>query len=335
MRKITLILIVIITTFITKKSVSMEFGGWDVHLKGVSEGMTSGVIPEPGLYLYTNTYFSSQAQYKGDVHYNHVLDLIIEQPLFLWSTGLKLLGADYAVGLVQPFNHSVFNSYGITAYQGGDVSNQTASTAHFGHYNTGIIPAELSWAITNDIHVKTGLLVWLNNASSTVLVSENFVGSSVQSQLKGNRGFPSGTGYYSIVPNLAASWTRNSWTFNIDAHLGFNMRNNQTGYTSGDELTIDYSIMKKLNDKWQAGLGFYSGHQLTNDTQAAGKFPLNLGVAQASRKASSEAAYFGIGPVITYQFPGVSMTAEYNHSLYEKNTFTGNIYNVRMGIPLY
>ena len=140
-----------------------------------------------------------------------------------------------------------------------------------------------------------------------------------------NGGLPSGNGYTTIQPDLGLSWLSNGWNVSADLHLALPVdatTAHNYSYQSGDEFAADYTVSKTI-DKWTFGLGLHQENQLNADT-------LN-----GHTVANSTVTNFGIGPLIGYQFNGISVLAEWNHNIYAENDVAGDFFNVRFVVPFY
>ena len=281
---------------------------WDPHLRGVDEGLAAGALPPPGFYAVVNNYWSTYNLHNqnGKVVPNTSLSALVEVPILLWSTGLKFLGADYAVAFAQPFDYTSVNTgYGVESGAG-----------MWGTYNTILVPGQLAWKF-GDTHVKAGVSVYFDDASSTL--------SQVVARGRTlNGGLPAGNGYTSVQPDLGLSWLGDGWNLSADLHVTFPVTADTApsyNYWSGNELSADYTAAKTLG-KWTFGLGFAQEDQLNPDTQ-------NGHVVN-----NSMACNFSAGPLVGYQFGGVNVLAAWNHNLYAANDVAGDFFNLRLVFPL-
>jgi len=277
---------------------------WDPHLRGVNEGLAAGALPPPGVYGVLDNYWASyqMRDMNGKVVPGTSLSALVEVPIVLWSTGIKILGADYAVAIAQPFDYTSYQPLGGTG--GGN----------WGTFNTILIPGQLAWTF-GDLHVKAGLSIYLDDASSTM--------ADLVNGKKLSGGLPSGNGFTTIQPDLGISWLADGWNISADLHLSVPVDATTAtnySYQSGDEFAADYTVSKTLG-KWTVGLGLHQENQLDADT-------LN-GVTVAN----SQVTNIGMGPLVGYQFGGVNVLAEWNHNLYTENDVAGDIFNVRFIVP--
>ena len=81
---------------------------WDPYLRGVNEGLAAGALPPPGVYFVLDNYLAQYNLYSpGNKQAPDTgLTALVEVPIVLWLTGVKILGADYAVGIAQPFDYT-------------------------------------------------------------------------------------------------------------------------------------------------------------------------------------------------------------------------------------
>jgi hypothetical protein len=275
---------------------------WNPHLRGLDEGLAAGALPPEGFYMINDSYFGQWKDYNGSGNgMPHKLDVFVDAPILLWSTGLKFLGADYAVAVAQPFDYtSTFAN-----------SVPSAGNGHIGSFNTILVPGMLSWALPYDFHVKTSLAVALDDASSS---SGKFAPP--------NDGAGAGNGFTTFEPGVGVSWLHDGWNLSADMQYDYNLIDSATHYLSGDQIAIDYTATKTF-DKWTAGLGAYQENQLERDRLHG------VGVADSSRQT------YGIGPIAGYDFGPVNVQAIYNFNLLTQNDNGGNFFNLRFIVPLH
>jgi hypothetical protein len=276
---------------------------WDPHLRGVDEGLSSGASVPPGVYGVMNNYWASFTKYDANGNKMGVnLDALVEIPIVLWQTGYQVFGADLSVAIAQPFDYSNLRVPGLAS---------VSDNAHWGTYNTTLVPYQLSWKLPNDLHVSTSLSVVVDDASSS------------PGDPPPGGGVGSGNGYWTLEPTLGVSWLHDGWNLSLNAHFAYNFKNDKTDYRSGQELAIDYTITKKLG-QWIVGVGGYQENQLTSDTGTGA-------IAEGCpAKNGCKVTNYGIGPLVGYQFGGVEIMAEYNHGIYTENDVGGNIFNLRL-----
>lgn len=276
---------------------------WDPQLRGVNEGTIAGALPPPGVYGVLNNYFLSYQKYDNNGNKTGLkLEALVEVPVVLWSTGIKVLGADYAVALSQPFDYTNLK-------QSGNAS--LSNNAHWGTFNTVLVPGQLSWALPYDLHVKTGLTVYVDDASSS------------PAHPPANNGAGSGNSYWTLQPDFAVSWLHDGWNLSLDGHYIYNFEDGTTHYTSGQEISVDYTATKTIGN-WTFGVGVYQQSQLNGDR---GSGAVKNG---CSTSGGCRVENYGAGPLIGYQFSDVNVMLEYNHNIYTRNDLAGEILNIRL-----
>lgn len=279
---------------------------WDDHLRGVDIGLAAGALPPQGVYFVNDDYFLSYKAYASNQATGTKLDALVEVPIVLWNPGVKLLGADYAVAVAQPFDYTSIGGVG-------------AQGAHTGTFNTILIPAMLSWALPYDFHVKGSFAVFLNDASSSPSASSH-----------PEAGVGAGNAYTTFEPGLGISWLRDGWNLSAQMQYDTSTRDNNhyltattsEPYQSGDQFSVDYTATKTF-DKWTVGLGGFQQNQLQRDT------------INGLSAAGSVADAIGVGPIVGYQFAGVNVQAQYTHDVVVHNDVGGDTFNVRLVIPVY
>jgi hypothetical protein len=275
---------------------------WDQHLRGVESGLAAGALPPEGLYFILNNYVAAFKQYgPADGKSGMKLDAVVEVPILLWNTGVKVLGAEYGVAIAQPIDYTrigIANNPNI-----GD-------NGHWGRFNTYLVPVILSWALPYDLHIKGSFGVWLDNASS----------SPGHGPSRGGVG--SGNGFTTFEPGLGISWLHDGWNISAQAYYDTSTKNDRTNYQSGDQIAVDYTATKTI-DNWTVGLGAFQLNQIQRDKRN--------GVSLSGSVSQS----YGLGPIVGYDFGPVSLQATYNHYLLIHNDVGDNVLNVRAVVPLF
>jgi hypothetical protein len=279
---------------------------WDPHLRGVDEGMAAGALPPPGVYGVLNNYWAGYDQFDNHGNKTGVkLDALVEVPIVLWSTGIKILGADYAVAIAQPFDYTNIRLPNTAAL---------SDNAHWGTFNTIFVPGQLSWTLPNNFYVKAGLTIYVDDASSS------------PARPPSGGGVGAGNGYWTLQPDLGVSWLSDGWDVSIGMSYAYNFEDSKIHRTSGQEIAVDYTVTKTIG-KWTFGLGAHQENQLNADSGS--------GAVSAGCPASGGcmAENYGIGPLIGYQFEGINVLAEYNQNLHTRNDVAGTIFNIRLVMP--
>lgn len=277
---------------------------WNPHLRGTDEGLAAGALPPAGVYFINDSYFGAWKQYDGSGNANgNKLDLMVDIPIVLWNPGIKILGASYAMALAQPFDYTSTYFPSMT----------TTGNGHLGTFNTVVVPAMLSWALPSDFHVKTGLSVFVDDASS----SPAYPASSSPASNAG-----AGNSFWTFEPELGVSWLHSGWNLSADMRYDHNLKDTKTNYDSGDQIAVDYTVTKELG-KWTVGVGAYQENQLQRD------------VIDGVSTAGTSRQTYGAGPIVGYNFGPVNVSATYNYNILTQNDFGGDLFNVRVVAPLY
>ena len=286
---------------------------WEPHLPGVDEGLAAGALPPPGVYGILDNYLASLNIYNQNAKKvtNSGLSALVEVPVVLWATGVKVLGADYAVAIAQPFDYTSF-----APQQAG-----TGGPGNWGTFNTVLVPGQLAWTL-GDFHVNAGLSILLDDATSTMadVIKRHY--------LKG--GLPSGIGYTVIQPDLGLSWLHDGWNISASLHLPIAVDADVApgwNYKSGNMFEADYTVTKTI-DKWTFGAGAHGVNQLNSDTCKGAL----CGLGNSTNAHNIEVRY-GVGPIVGYQFGGINIQATWNHDVYTRNAPGGDIVNVRFLVP--
>jgi hypothetical protein len=273
---------------------------WNPHLRGTDEGLAAGALPPPGVYLINDSYFVAWKSYNGSGDSTgNKLDAFIDIPIVLWNPGIKILGADYAAAVAQPFDYTSVTGPSFTHGNG-----------HTGTFNTVVIPGMLSWALPHDFHIKTGLAVYVDDASS----------SCAHPAPSGGAG--AGNSFWTLEPKLGVSWLHDGWNLSAEMLYDYNLKDSATDFNSGNMFDVDYTATKAIG-KWTVGAGAYQQNQLERDKING------VSLAGTTREA------YGIGPIAGYDFGPVSLQATYNYGITTHNDFGGDFLNIRLIAPLY
>jgi hypothetical protein len=274
---------------------------WNPHLRGTDEGLAAGALPPEGVYFINDTYFATWKDMNGtNSNTNGIkLNAWLDIPIVLWNPGIKVLGADYAVAIAQPFDYLDMS--------GGPYKNDNG---HTGTYNTVLIPGQLSWALPMDFHVKTGLSVYVDDPSSS------------PAHPAPNGGVGSGNSFWTFSPELGLSWLHDGWNLSADMRYDYNLEDDTTHYNSGNMFDVDYTVTKTIG-KWTAGIGAFEQNQLEKDK------------SNGATVANSTQENYGIGPIAGYNFGPVDVMATWNYGVMTHNEVGGDMFNVRLVVPLY
>lgn len=280
---------------------------WSPHLPGVTEGLAAGALPPPGVYFINDTMLLTSKLYNNDGNKTAVsADVFVDVPVLLWNPDVKILGADYALGLAQPMTHVSASGGGLNETDGG-------------RFETIAIPGQLSWALPNDIHLLAGLSVYIPDGTAQ---------KSVISYPNGKyAGVPNSINYWSIEPTFGFSWLHDGWNISASLNYDKNFENTASHYTSGDVLVGDYTITKALG-KWTVGLGGYSVNQIQDDKSKNAGIQATIDASGGNRQTK-----YAAGPIVGYDFGPVSLTGYYNHGFGANNVLSGDTFWTRLVVP--
>jgi hypothetical protein len=170
----------------------------------------------------------------------------------------------------------------------------------------------LSWKLPCDLYIKTGLSVNLNDATNNPATADT-LGPGVFAT--------AGNGYYWVSPTLGLSWLHDGWNISVFSNYAFPFEDSGTGYHSGQQLAIDYTVTKTFG-KWTFGVGASEETQITTDSVHGTNIP------------DSKANLWSIGPVVGYNFGPCSLMFTYGFPVYTNNDLAGEWFNVRFVVPL-
>jgi hypothetical protein len=285
---------------------------WYPHLPGLDEGLAAGAASPTGVYATVNQYYSTLNKYEGSGQSaGYGTDALFEIPILLWQTDFKVLNGTYSAAVSLPFDYTNIYGPGLAP----------ANNDH-GLFNPQIVPIQLSWKLPDHFSIKAGLTVDIDEPSSSFAHPPN------------GGGLGTGNGFWTIQPDFAVSWLHDGWNLSLSMHYAINLNDPSYhiaggvyDYQSGEVIAVDYTALKTFG-KWRVGVGGYSENQLTPDSGEGAVLagcPMNGGC-----KAQS----YGAGPLLGYEFGGLSARVEYNFPFAASNSFNGRLLDIRFVIPL-
>ncbi|WP_234730027.1 SphA family protein [Acidocella facilis] len=299
---VTILAMATVLTFAATEARAEEL--WDPYLRGVSAGQPAGALPPPGVYGELDNYLAEYSDYNssGNKIPGTHLTALVEVPIVLWVPGIKILGANYAAAIGQPFDYTSFQPFQHDFGGGG---------GNLGTYNTVLVPYMLSWSLPHNFFIKNGLTILLPDASSTM---NDFYHGKVT-----NGGAPSGNAFTTIQPDLGVSWLYNGWDVSVGTHFTVNVSSDPyNDYHSATQFSADYTVTKTIH-QWTVGLTGSQENQLNNDSEN--------GVSVPGTKVSN----YSIGPVAGYQFAnGLGVTFIWNHGFGTRNDVAGDFFDFRL-----
>ena len=280
---------------------------WTPHLPGVTEGLAAGALPPPGFYFLNTTMLAPFSLYDKNGNGNGVkADIFVDVPMVLWNPGIKVLGADYAVGLAQPITH--------VSTSGGGMDESS-----WGLFETILMPAKLAWQLPSDFHIAAGLAVYVPDGTAQKTVISYRDGDY--------KGVPNSINYWALEPSLGISLLHDGWNVSANINYDINFKNQDSGYTSGNALVVDYTLTKTIG-AWTVGVGGYSVNQLEDDESDVATIQANIDAADGNRQTK-----YAAGPIVGYDFGKAALTAYYNHGFGAKNVLSDNTLWTRLMVP--
>jgi len=280
----------VLTAFCLNCACAHAAENWIPRLPGLGEGQVAGAAPPAGVYLLNDLDWVGTTLPNGPGIAATTIDIAIDVPVLLWAPGVRLLGADYVVGAAFPVDY--VSTYG----PGTPVSSRVNLGTRAGAYETVLIPGQLSWKLSPKTFIKAGIDIYLPDG--------NFEKPNVMA-------FPNSIGWWVVEPTLGISYVPNGWNLSASLFYDHNFVNPATGYTSGDVIGGDYTVMKTIG-RVGVGIGGYSQTQISNDVQ------------DGLEIANSRASNYGIGPMVSYDFGSIVLQANYNRRLADPNVARAN-----------
>lgn len=268
-----------------------EEGGVGHYAPGAMASFIDVLPGKPGLAVFNySTYYSGNANASRQLPIAGQLTAGVDATSYVDTVGafyespLKLLGADYAVGIAIPY---VWTEVKGNA-QLGNTTRRVRDTAS-GVGDITLYPFMLAWNAL-DGELKYDLL--LSIYAPTGDFDKNKLANP-------------GLGYWTFEPGVIVSYLSSKTGLELTAYaaLDFNTENNDTDYQSGDVFHVDATIAEHLPlGKGFIGVGanaFYY-KQFTGDSGS--------GASRGSFKMETA----GVGPVLSYatQFGQTQVVAE-------------------------
>lgn len=253
---------------------------------GITTGTPVAALPPPGVY-FSLDFTNISAPYLvagGGAHVPIKLGFPLITPLLMWSTGHKVLGASYAVGISQPYGWLTVDATRV----GGTRSTDT------GPFNTVLMPYILSWNLGQGWFVGTSMTLYVPDGDHHTIN-----GARSPSSWANN--------FWTFEPSVSVSYLGHGWNLTLNNVVDLNMKNQRTGYHSGNVYYLDATATRTFG-KWTAGLvGNYT--QQINDDELRG-----VKVGNGNR-----AEHVLLGPYVAYNFGKFSIAAKYLADLHTEN----------------
>ncbi|GJE46285.1 SphA family protein [Methylobacterium soli] len=235
-------------------------GGLSFYIEGQAVPL-GGIVPPPGLYFDSTTYFYSgkvganrQTQIGGNVVANVNVNLVADFATALWVTPVQILGGDLAFAFVMPF--------GEPAVRAGVLLNGPLINQAFGRpigasvgdstFNPGdpIVSASLGWHSGN----------WHWKLAGVLSIPAGGYEPGQLSNVALNR-------YIGDI-SAGATYLDPALGIELSAAAGFTLNgtNPATRYNTGDEFHVDVSASKYLSKEVSVGVIASHYQQFTGDS---------------------------------------------------------------------
>ncbi|MCM8759837.1 MAG: transporter [Candidatus Omnitrophica bacterium] len=290
------ILLLVVVVFVYAGSSFATEGGGGAYPNGAEDFM-AGAVPPPGFYYinYTVGYFSDTFR---DSHGKSIvpgfeLAVIGNVSRLVYVTDKKIFGGNWAMHVLIPLMNV-------------DVKTPAGDDSKFGLGDIFIDPCIISWHSKN-AHCAAGVEVIV----PTGAYNKNDIANV-------------GRNYWTIEPVFAITFVSgNGWELSGKFMYDINFENDATDYKSGQEFHCDYTIGKKINERWTAGIGGYWYTQLTDDKQNG----IKVG-------DGNKGNVFAIGPQIKYDWKKGSFILKYQKEMSVENKPEGSKAWLKFIVPL-
>jgi hypothetical protein len=243
------------------------------HYPAGAEGIRGASMPLPGFYLRDYNFYYTASKVDGvaaDVDVSEYLQAL--RPL--WMTPLKILGADYGMGMVLPFGYK-------------KVSAPFGSGESFNLADIQLQPLILAWH-SERFDWYLGYSLWMPTGQYDASTSIKYATSL-------------GAGFWTQVIDFGGVWymdAKKSWVLSLVNHYEFNTEQRDTHITPGNTLTMEWGLSKAVLQTAEIvdlGLAGYYQQQTTEDS----------GTGASDRLAN----VVGIGPEVNVVWPKIMLFA--------------------------
>jgi len=289
-------------------------GALGFYLLG-SKTTMAGYLPGPGIYGSLSNY-----GYSGDANIDYAnagvlvsgnigAKAYLPLPTILWVTKAKIAGGNLALSATAPIGYKKVSAEALLS---GPLGNQLALDFKKDNWGFGdpVFGASLGWH-SSKVHYSLGTLV-------NVPIGQWEFGNPVSI----------GFHRWSIDTTGAVTYLDPSSGIELSGAAGvtFNVKNDDTDYTTGTELHFEAAAMKHLSHTASIGLHGYAYKQISGDSGS--------GAVLGSFKGQA----FAIGPAADFTFKlgktPLVMNVRYLHEFSVKNRLKGDAGFLNLAIPL-
>jgi len=291
---------------------ALEPTGVDPHEPGITNGIPTGALPPPGVYVVNDLSYIDGSLKGGSGKNSPVgVNVIawVDVPALVWSTPWHILGGQYAAAVFQPYVNTELTVAGKTSVRSG-------------LFNSIIEPVILSWKLPANLYLSAGLPIYLKDGDWSK-------GAAVETA----------NHTWTFGPSAAISYLRDGWNLTLNGEYDIQTRNNDfvtargatTTYQSGNVINFDYTAQKTFG-KWTAGLVGYWVYQTDDDSIGGTIVP--AGALGTGNGAGNRFEKLAAGPSVAYDFGPISVNFRYTRDLYAKNATLNDVFWFRFALPL-
>lgn len=260
------------------------------HYPAGAEGIKGASLPPPGVYLrdYNIGYYADDLP-KVALPPGAAFEAAgyVNAPRLIWMTPAQIIGATYGMDIIVPFGYK-------------EVSVGAAKDDRFGLADIQIEPLVLAWH-EDQLDLAMGYAVWAPTGDFNTKHMASL-----------------GQGFWTHMLTFGGTYFFDSdktWALSLLGRYEFNMEQQDTHITPGQELTLEWGLSKSLCKTVDAGLIGYYQQQTTTDS-GPGTTSLKSRVVGVGPEISAVCPKLGIITSLRY---AREFAAEYRP---EGNTFT-------------
>ncbi len=256
------------------------------HYPAGAEGIKGASLPPTGVYLrdYNIGYFADD--FPGGPPDFHAAGYV-NAPRLIWMTPVQIIGATYGMDVIVPFGYK-------------EVSVGAAKDNRFGLADIQIEPLLLAWH-EDQLDLALGYAVWAPTGDFDLMHPASL-----------------GQGFWTHMLTFGGTYffdSAKTWALSLLGRYEFNMEQQYTHLTPGQDLTLEWGLSKGLSKTVDVGLIGYYQQQTTTDS-GPGATNLKSRVVAAGPEINAVCPKLGIITSLRY---AREFAAEYRP---EGNTFT-------------
>lgn len=278
---------------------------------GFSLGFPIGIQLPPGVYatLGYDNIGGDAINDDGDEVDQTVQDNVIFARVG-WVPGFQLWGGQYSFGLEVPYiaKREIDRGPGFpNPFAVGEFDRS-------GFGRVTVQPIRLSWDLGQGKFVSTGFAVKIPHgdfdASDDVQISGDF---------------------WTFIPDVAFTWITPKWESTVHASYMINTENSSTDYQSGDELSVNFTALRKFDNNWAVGPLAYYQAQVTGDENNGNSYndPFT-GQPLVFDKYEN----FGVGIGVRKQVGPALINFNVTRALHVRNEVDTTLFGLRVTLPL-